>query len=129
MSQSGMLLLTCLHICDCSRVVKRATEKAAPTGGPEGSPHGSRMTGVSPQASAALYSIPNLPHMEIHINSSNSKVVLMHCLNTRYQKDWRALSFFMFLIKIEKIDILILDNEANAPHYVWLRGKKKCFSL
>lgn len=60
---SEMLLLTRLHVCDRSRVVKRATEKVPPTGGPEGIPHCSYMTGVSPQALAALHSIPDLPHM------------------------------------------------------------------
>lgn len=58
--QKETLLLTCLHVCDHSRVIKRAGEKVSPTGGPTGIAHGSRMAGVNPQASPALCSIPHL---------------------------------------------------------------------
>lgn len=125
--QSEILLLTRLHVCDRSRVVKRATEKAPPTGGPGGIPHGSRMTGVSPQASAALHSIPDLPHVG---NPHQFKQEQSH-LNSLFeyvsQNDWQATRFFMFLIQSETKENFIFDTETNAPHFVWLKGKEIVF--
>lgn len=59
--QRDMLPLTCLYVCDHSRVVKWAGEEVSPTGAPTGITHGSRMAGVNPQASPTLRSIPHLP--------------------------------------------------------------------
>lgn len=59
--QRDMLPLTCLYVCDHSRVVKWAGEEVSPTGAPTGITHGSRMAGVNSQASPTLRSIPHLP--------------------------------------------------------------------
>lgn len=125
-----MLLLTRLHVCDHSHVVEWSSEKATPAGGPAGISHGSRMAGVSTQASAALCSIPDLPHIETPHQSKQRQntfkcttvgttQVLKHLIETETKFYLTHLDKFLPLVlpgkKIEKIKEMmkVLEEECK----------------
>lgn len=85
------------------------------------------MTGVSPQALAALHSIPDLPHMGNPHQFKQEQSHLNALFGYVLPNDWQATFFFMFLIQTEMKGNFILDIETNAPHFVWLKGKENVF--
>lgn len=118
-----MLPLTRLHVCDHSHVVERASEKATPAGGPAGVSHGSRMAGVSTQASAALCSIPDLPHIETSHQSKQRqntfKCTTVYLIQSETKFYFTHLDKFPTPVltgkKIEQIkEVEVLEEECNV---------------